>query len=86
MISVVFLELPAEVRCACALPYVILLKLVGRGCVAGLEVLWKSRFFDECHLAFCCAADSPLNRLVALLLKSGALSCIRSVWKGPSFF
>ena len=57
-------------RCTCALSlsYVILLKLVGRGCVAGLEVLWKSclRFFDECHhLAFCCAFDSPLNRLAA---------------------
>ena len=67
--SVVPLELPVVVRCAYALSYVILLKLVGRGYVAGLEVLWKSRlrFLDERHLnlAFCCGFDSPLNRVAA---------------------
>ena len=63
--TVVLPDVPVVVRCACALEYVILLKLVGRGCVPGLKVLWKSpvRFLDECHLAFCFAFDSPLNRL-----------------------
>ena len=65
MKSVTLPELPAVVGCACALSYVILLKLVGGGCVAGLEGFWKAplRFLDECHLAFCCALDSPLNRV-----------------------
>lgn len=43
MTSVVLPEFPVVVRCACALPYAMLLKLVGRGFVAGLEILWKSR-------------------------------------------
>ena len=49
-----------RVMTSIALPYVLLLKLVGRGCVPGLEVLWKAclRFLDECHLAFCCSRFS----------------------------
>ena len=74
-------DVPVLVRCACALAYVILLKLLARGSVVGLEVMRKCpfRFLDECHFGFCCALDS-LNRLAA------QMGCAGSAWKAPSFF